>query len=287
VKITAQHIEELKANGFVLVPNFLSAAEVAAALEGVHQCVAPNFDDYVAAGRKNTIAGARTMFPWDNTGLLQAITHPHLIEAAAQIHGVCDLRLANAYVGVKYGGDDHNPLRPDRGHNYDWHIDYANNILGPEVTDPTQFYRYPVFFIYLSDVTEETAPIRMRRPNEQGEGITCTALAGTLCIYTQFTPHTGTPFRSDTACRVAAWVQMTPAHRMYDMPYFFSGSLCGAGMSRFITEASPRQLQLLGFPPPGAPLWSAEYIAGMKKRYPGFRGELYRTGDFKVGEHER
>ncbi len=277
MKIKTQHIDTLKRDGFVVIPNFLSAAEVEAARQGVHARVAPDYPDYVAAGRRNSIAGARDTFPWDDSGLLHAMTHPDIIDAAERLHGNADLRLANAYVGVKYGGDGDNPNRPDKFHNYNWHVDYANNILSPEATDPALFHHYPVFLCYYTDVTAENSPVRMVRHGEcPDQGIDVIGPAGTLVIYTLFTQHTATPFLDQDSYRIAAWVQMTPADRMYDMPFFFSGSLSGPAMSRFIREASPRQLQLLGFPPAGAPLWTPEFIVGMEKRYPGFRGELYQ-----------
>ena len=276
MKIHQEHIDTLKRDGFVVIPNFLSNEEVIAAREGIHSCVAPDYQGYVAAGRKNTLSGTRDMFPWNHSGLLQAIAHPNLIDAAEQIHGSANLRLSNAYVGVKYGGDGDNPNRPDKFHNYNWHIDYENNILSPKVTDPARFHRYPVFLYYFTDVTSETSPVRMMPTGGTPEdGVDITGPAGTLAIYTQFTLHTATPFRDQASYRAAAWVQMAPADRMYDMPFFFGGSLCGEGMTRFISEASPRQLELLGFPPAGAPLWTPEFIAGMENRYPGFRGELY------------
>jgi hypothetical protein len=42
-----------------------------------------------------------------------------------------------------------------------------------------------------------------------------------------------------------------------------------------MTEATPRQRELLGFPPPGDPLWTERFIAGMATRYAGFDPEPY------------
>ena len=46
-------------------------------------------------------------------------------------------------------------------------------------------------------------------------------------------------------------------------------------MARFIGEATPRQLEVIGFPPLGAPLWTDEFLKGMSERYPGFCPERY------------
>ena len=37
----------------------------------------------------------------------------------------------------------------------------------------------------------------------------------------------------------------------------------------FVQQASPRQLAVLGFPPPGHPFWTDETLAGVAGRYPG------------------
>ncbi|WP_162233217.1 hypothetical protein, partial [Protofrankia coriariae] len=36
----------------------------------------------------------------------------------------------------------------------------------------------------------------------------------------------------------------------------------------FVERASPRQLELFGFPPPGHPYWTADTLAGVAPRYP-------------------
>jgi len=41
-------------------------------------------------------------------------------------------------------------------------------------------------------------------------------------------------------------------------------------MARFLSSATPRQRELLGFPPPGDGLWTDKFLAAIAKRYPGF-----------------
>jgi hypothetical protein len=38
---------------------------------------------------------------------------------------------------------------------------------------------------------------------------------------------------------------------------------------RFVAEAGPRQLEVLGFPRPGHSYWTADTLAGVGRRYPG------------------
>jgi hypothetical protein len=53
----------------------------------------------------------------------------------------------------------------------------------------------------------------------------------------------------------------------------YNGATWGLA-NRFMAEATPRQRELVGFPPPGDPLWTP-FIEGMAARYPGFDPEPY------------
>jgi len=46
----------------------------------------------------------------------------------------------------------------------------------------------------------------------------------------------------------------------------YSGS--GRHWYEFVERATPRQLEVFGFPPPGHPYWTAETLSGMAVRYP-------------------
>jgi hypothetical protein len=181
------------------------------------------------------------------------------------------VRLVEGHLGVKYAGDTTEES---------WHIDHGNNTLGPVEVDPASMHRHYVFFYYFTDVGPDDAPIRMLRhgcPRDQGEDVI--GPAGTLCIYTLYTWHTATSFRAASGHRAVAWVAMYDARRSFDFPraFTYKSGADYAGMARFIREATPRQLQLLGFPPPGDALWTEAYISGMEQRYPGFDGDRYRS----------
>jgi hypothetical protein len=48
-------------------------------------------------------------------------------------------------------------------------------------------------------------------------------------------------------------------------------------MKRFIERATPRQREVLGFPPPGHPYWNPETLAAVATRYPKMDMSPYRT----------
>jgi hypothetical protein len=269
--VTDDHLAALARDGYCVVRGFLSRPEAAAAEAGARRLFAPDFDGWVAAGRTNPIEQPQALFPWDDSGLNRAFTHPDLIAAAERITGTRDLRLCEAKLNAKYSGKAY-PL--------DWHIDYHNNTLGPRLTDRAAMLRHPSFVLYFSDVGPGDAPIRMRRHDDpDGPGEAITGPAGTLVVYTIYTVHAASEFTDPRGHRLAGWGAMYDMKRSCDLPRLFTykSGASEAGMARFIREASPRQLQLLGFPPPGDPFWTSGYIAGMESRYPGFDGEPYRA----------
>jgi hypothetical protein len=46
--------------------------------------------------------------------------------------------------------------------------------------------------------------------------------------------------------------------------------------ANFVTRASPRQLQLFGFPAPGHPYWNETTLADICQRYPGLDSTVWR-----------
>jgi hypothetical protein len=66
---------------------------------------------------------------------------------------------------------------------------------------------------------------------------------------------------------------MTPSHSHHITARYGLFTLILLGESLFasanpIIEATPRQLELFGFPPPGHPYWNMDTFTGMEQRYP-------------------
>ena len=47
-------------------------------------------------------------------------------------------------------------------------------------------------------------------------------------------------------------------------------------LQRFVARTTPRQREVLGFPPPGHAYWNRETVAAVGMRYPGMDMEPYR-----------
>jgi|HigsolmetaAR203D_1030402.scaffolds.fasta_scaffold09239_2 hypothetical protein len=272
MRITDEHLARFRRDGFVLVENFLTEEERKAALNGFHRWFAPSYEEWLAAGKRNT-RPQQKVFPWDDSGLNHAMTHPDLIDAAERLIGTREIRLSEAHLGVKYYEMDNPPGTPPGA----FHRDYGNNTLGPLI-DPDD-YQHIFFFYYFEDVRPGMAPIQMV-PNgkTEADAVPIHAPGGSVCIYTPYTVHASSEFQVP-GYRAVAWVGFTRKDRPWDgaRAFTYKNGADPNGMRRFIAEASPRQLELIGFPPPGDPLWTDAFLDGMAKRYPGFDPARYRV----------
>ena len=178
-----------------------------------------------------------------------------------------DLRLCEGHLGIKYAGEKHSTS---------FHIDYGNNTLGPHV-ECDDFMNLACFYCF-DDVDEGMAPIRMVPNNEPEENaVPMIVPGGSVCLYSVFTRHAASEFTASTGHRPAMWVGFTRKDRAWDggRSFTYKSGASVAGMGRFIADATPRQLELLGFPPLGDALWTKEFLEGMSKRYSGFSPEPY------------
>lgn len=266
--ITDEQLARYKKAGFLIVENFLSKEEQEAALDGIFSLFAPPYDRWVANNRENDTAN-QGLFPWDHSGLNHVTTHPDLVNAAERILGTREIRLGEGHLGIKYAGQEHNT---------NFHIDYGNNTLGPLI-DPDDFMHLACFYCF-DDVTIDTAPIRMvanGHPDE--EFVAMVVPGGSVCLYSVFTRHAASDFIGETGHRPAMWVGFNRKDRPWDgaRTFTYKSGAKGEAMNRFMAEASPRQRELLGFPPPGDALWTEQYTEGMATRYKGFDPAPYHA----------
>jgi hypothetical protein len=266
--ITDDHVAHYRRHGYAIVRDFLPAAEVARVRAAYHRVFAPDWDGYVAGKRPDAQQG---LFPWDDSALNRLTLHPEIIDGATRIIGTPAIRLSDCDINYRYAGE-----RYDVG----VHVDFGNNTLGPVRAED---HGNITFVVLLVDVKPGMAPTRVvpwGRPDD--EAVDMTLPAGSLFLYsTHSTRHTVTPFTAPTGMRAAMWIMYCRQDRPWDCARGFTYKWCGghkeAAIRRAIAESDPRQLEMLGFPPPGDALWSESFIRGMVERYPGFDPLPYRA----------
>jgi hypothetical protein len=259
--ITDHHLALYRRQGFAAVPGFLPPERVARVRAAYHRRFAPTWEEYAAGRRPDPAQG---LFPWDESELNQLTLDPAIIDAAERIIGTSAIRLSDCDVNSRYAGEPHG---------IGFHVDQGNNTLGPVRPED---HGNITFVVLLSDVLPGMSPTRVVPwGRSDDEGVDMALPAGSLFLYsTHTTRHTVTPFTAPAGMRAAMWIMYCRQDRPWDCARPFTYKWCGhhkvPAIGRAIAESTPRQLEMLGFPPPGDALWSEAFIHGMAERYPGF-----------------
>ena len=298
-----EHVAKFLRHGWVLIERLLGEAEIEAAYPGLFaiyptpEAFHAGADPRSAAFRQGAglaanqgdearfrplqFAGLQE-FPFADQTLNRLALHEAVIAAAEDLIGTRDVRLYQAETFAKYAGVTQ--------YEQPFHVDYTNHVLLPPRVDGR--YRQAQMFLYLSDVTEAHGPTRivsreltrdvplasMRFDGPKAAGraeaweaaaVSATGPRGSLLVYgadvvhraTQMTAPGGARFFFNLAYRPAGadWVGANPWPRKGIVRH----------LGALIEGCSVRQLEALGFPPPGHDYWDAETLQGCAERYPG------------------
>lgn len=293
-------------DGFVVMPGYLSPGDLTGALDaladefptpdGFHD----NTDDERNARFRDEFGGI-TNFPFSRAELSLIGVHHRLIDLATVLLGTSDLRVYSIEGWAKYtGAADY-----DQAH----HRDYLNHsLLVPAAEQPPTQVE---MFVYLSDVPLELGPpsyvprrytqdmpalpnwyppvdgardeheprwVSPRgRPDLYEVEVRAPGPTGTVVAYRIETFHRGTALRAPRGARYTVHTNF----RCADAEWVGRRSWIDVALTRswhdFVTTATPRQLQLFGFPPPGHAYWSNETGNGVRQRYPGFNASAWVT----------
>ena len=275
---------EWEEKGWCLVQGLLPAEAVMAARAAL-PAMFPTAGEFAAdtdPGRNEPfrVDSHRVMprFPFEDGALNDLVVHDRMIDLAEQLLAITDPRLYQAMLSAKYSGaalSDEQLL----------HADFANHTLVVPRHEPG--YQQLETFLYLSDVTPDTAATRMVSrsltadipvertyldPVEYADlyaaEVPASGPAGSVLAYRPDVYHRGVRMTAPRAARFMLHVSFKPAAT--DWLGSFGLPNAGEDMSwyRFVQRASERQLTVLGFPAPGHPYWTPDTLAGVAARYP-------------------
>jgi len=283
-------------HGFVILPGLVPAAELEPALGELPLMypTAEAFHDGADERRgRFTVdewAGIDS-FPFRSAELSLLAVSDRVIDLAQALLGHRDLRIYSAEAWAKYTGaaDYDQPL----------HRDYLNHTLMVPTDDPR--FRQLEMFIYLVDVPAELGPpgllSRTRTgglpakpnwyPREGGadtEGgwfeatgrpdlyeaeVGAAGPAGTVVAWAPGTFHRGTALTRPRGARYTIHLGYRPAGAEWGQRIAWADHSHEIEWYQFAHRATPRQLALFGFPPPGHAYWTRDTLAGTAQRYPG------------------
>jgi hypothetical protein len=216
-------------------------------------------------------------FPFHGRGLLSRLTvHPSIVDFVERALGTHELRVYQAQVSAKYAGDANfeQPMHTDRNHSW----------LPPRCEPP---WWHVESFLYLSDVEADTAPTHLvrradaagRSPNDvvmpsedpdlYAHEHAATGPRGSLLAYRPDVFHRGVDLARPGGHRFLLNVSYKVAGQDWVGYHAFQSRVSYPAWATFVAEATPRELELFGFPPPGHPVWTRALLEATVEKYPG------------------
>jgi ectoine hydroxylase-related dioxygenase (phytanoyl-CoA dioxygenase family) len=287
-KVEQVDIDHWHQHGYAIIEGFMTSDEVEAARHELLRYL-PSWDEYVErrplfAGLDGTSSRAtpgwvRYEFPYLGDTLNRVAVHPYLVAFVERLVGHDQIALSHGAIVGKYAGKG--------DYDQELHPDYTNNTLVlPQ--DGTAQCDIPMI-VFHTDVTIDLGPTYVvskehtrhlvadgRRFHSRAEFPAlysaeqpATMPAGSVLIYDMRTFHRGSAMRATEGARFSQFV----GFHTLGPGWLGSTSFQGAGgtpaMNHFLTHASPRERQLVGFPAPADPYWNPETRMGVAARYPG------------------
>jgi hypothetical protein len=289
VRITESHQAQLLRHGFAIIPGFLEPDELKAAREGMLQYF-PTWQELAATPQRfgSIIEDPEHLqieFPFANNALNDIATHPELIGFVERLLGTRDVLLSQSAIWAKYAGTGDF----DQG----LHLDYQGNTLVIPRDDGA--FRQINMILYYTDVTEDLGPTCVvsqektrhlplwptHRPRKKNSELyeherPVLAAAGDLLIFSMRTWHRASDMTAESGHRFSHHFVWRAAAHQFQGYHLWAQQGENPDLGGFIERASPRQREVLGFPPPGHEYWTEETLAAVKLRYPGFDDGPYR-----------
>jgi hypothetical protein len=281
VRITERQIEQYFRDGYVIIPGFLTAAELSAACEGMLKYFPTAEELSATPQRYGTIfedpEHLQVEFPFASDVLSDMSTHPEMIAFVERVLGTRDVMLSQAAIWAKYAGTGDF----DQG----LHLDYQGNTLVVPRDDGD--FRQVNMILYYSDVGGDLGPTMVvpqektrdlslwptHRPRKGNASLyqnerPVLAAAGDLLIFSMRTWHRASDMTADFGARFSHHFVWRGAVHAFQGYHQWSQQGEKPEMQHFIERASPRQREVLGFPPPGHAYWNDQTLADVAMRYP-------------------
>lgn len=294
------------ADGFVVLPGYLPASDLDPAVDelGLLFPSAEEFHEGADPERNARFIGVEfdgiDSFPFASPALNRIPVCDALVSLATTLLGAQDIRLYSAEAWAKYEGA--------ADYDQDLHRDYLNHtILAPSAAPA---FRQLELFVFLSDVTVELGAPRMvprvvgtdrlpAKPNffpradpggtEEGfvsstgrpdlylEEVPATGPPGTVVAFQPQTVHRGAGITQPRGARFTMHLNYRPAAAEWAQRHAWADRSHDPHWYRFVEQATPRQLELFGFPAPGHPYWTPATLDGVGQRYPGLDMTPWRS----------
>ena len=281
MRIDDQHLQHLIRHGYAVVPGFLSAEELTAPRANLLRYY-PTPEELAATPERygwvfDDPEHLQIEFPFAGDALNHVSTHPDLIDAVERLLGTPEVLLSQAAIWAKYAGTG--------DFEQTMHLDYQGNTLVVPREDGA--FRQVNMILYYSDVGPDLGPTcvvplehtrdlspwppfrpRKKYPDLYRHEKALPAKAGDLLLFSMSTFHRASEVTADFGVRLSHHFVWRAA--AYPFAGYHQWSRFGEkpDLARFIEQATPRQREVIGFPPPGHAYWNEQTLAGVAARYP-------------------
>jgi ectoine hydroxylase-related dioxygenase (phytanoyl-CoA dioxygenase family) len=273
------HFDE---HGYVVIPGYVTDEELAPALEALPQLF-PTPEEYHAdpTSERNVRYGAHGFaglqsFPYKAVEWSLLNVAPPLVRLGEVLLGTTDIRLNEAHNWAKYSGA--------ADYEQQLHRDYGNHTMLVPTHDPA--FGEVEIFMWMNDVPLDHGPTRVvsRKDTDHLPGylrelpradapevyaaeVAAEGPAGTVLAYRNDTFHRGAAITAEGVARYALKASFRVKNPYWSDSLNLMAAL-GPNWLAFVDQATPRMLELLGFPPPGDPYWTPVTYEGVTRRYP-------------------
>jgi hypothetical protein len=292
-------------DGFVIVPRHVPETQLAPAIRELHGefPTADEFHDNVSPERNERFRdefNGITNFPFATVELSLLAVHDRIVDLAEALLQTRALRVYSIEAWAKYTG----------AAEYEQH--HHRDYLGHTLLVPSRGAANQVeMFLYLNDVTLDLGPPSLvpahiaptfpaipnwypraagHRDDEHPAWVSpqgCPELyqhevradgpAGTVVAYRIETFHRGTEVTAPRGARYTIHVNFRAADCDWITRRAWTDTANTEAWDQFVARATPRQLELFGFPPPGHEFWTDEALEDLALRYPGIDIRSWRS----------
>lgn len=280
--VLAQAVANFARDGYVVLPAWLSGEALAPA-QAELTLMFPSPQDY--HGGRDPERNARFTtggfagvepFPYASVEWSLLGLSPPIVTLAEALLGTSAIRLYEAHNWAKYAGA--------ADYEQELHRDYGNHTPVVPTADPT--LAEVEMFIYIHDVPPECGPTqvvsqvhtgglplwppgisRATHPDIYTHEVSAAGPAGTVLAYRADTFHRGTAMTDPTGARFVLKASFRTVSDIWFDRLGLSQRL-GDSWYRFVARATPRQLELAGFPPRGHRYWTPTTWSDVRSRYP-------------------
>lgn len=291
MRISDKHLAALRSDGYVIIKNFLTAAELGQALDGFSQYYPSEQELHATPQRYGGVFddadSLQTEFPYASDYLNHVATHPAILSGVKRYLGTDDVRLSQSAIWAKYAGVG--------SYEQGLHYDYQGNTLVVPREDGD--YQQLNFIIYYTDVTAKLGPTgvvskkhtrslplwpafktREKHPELYKLEKKVIVPAGSMLIFTMSTLHRATAMTGEEGARFSHHLVYRSGRHHFQGYHLYARMGESEDLQRFVQVCMPEQRHAIGFPTPGDPYWTAETVRAVKLRYPGLDVGPYGAG---------